>query len=197
MRRSPTPAPRLSDLEAHLDDALQNMGIAGPDRLEIALLHEHTLSLLAQGKYRQMRETADALLQRQPDFPPALNNIAQSYYAQGNLDQAMAAALRVLANHPDNHNALANLVHYHCLLGEIDQARVFAARLRSVQSNAEDLPARQAEAASYLGDDQAVLDAFHAAERRGRLKPPLGDPLLCHLAAVAAFRLGDQAQARR
>ncbi len=144
-----------------------------------------------------MRETAEELLKRYPDFPPALNNIAQSYFAEGNLAQAIATAERVLTKHPDNFHALANLAHYHSVTGNFDHARIFAERLKAVESNAMDSWMRKAEAAAYLGDDQAILDAFHGAERAGHLKPPLGDPLLFHLAATAHMRLGNEREARK
>jgi tetratricopeptide (TPR) repeat protein len=187
----------LTELEARMGDLLRDLGVAGERGLEIALLHERTLAFLSQGKYRQVRETAEKLLEQQPDFPPALNNIAQSYAAEGNLAPAIATTERVLALHPENYHALANMVHYHCLQGQFDQAKVFAERLKSVQLDAVDIYTRKAEAASYLGDNQAVLDAFHDAERAGHLKLPVGDPLLFHLAAVAALRLGDDVQARK
>ncbi len=165
--------------------------------MEIAVLHERTLTLLDQGKYRQARETAEELLRRHPDFLPALNNIAQSYIAEGNVAQAMAAADRVLSLQPDNFHALANMVQYQFIQGQFGQAQTFADRLQSLQSDAVDVWLRKAEAASYLGDDQAVLDAFSGAERAGHLKPPLGNPLLFHFAAVAVMRLGNPVQARR
>jgi len=60
-----------------------------------------------------------------------------------------------------------------------------------------DVSVKQAEALSYLGDDEGVLDVFQRAERAGDLAPPLGNPLLYHLAAVAALRLGREDQALR
>jgi tetratricopeptide (TPR) repeat protein len=42
-----------------------------------------------------------------------------------------------------------------------------------------------------------VLVIFRQAEQAGYLKPPLVPPFLYHLTAVAAMRLGDEAQARR
>jgi len=187
----------IIELEAKMGDLLRDLGVAGESALEIAMLHEQTLGLLDQGKYRQGRETAEALLKRYPDFPPALNNIAQSYFAEGNLAQAIATAERVLTKHPDNFHALANMVHYQAMSGNFEQARIFAERLKSVESIAVDSWTRKAEAAAYLGDDQAILDAFHGAEHAGHLKPPLGDPLLFHLAAAAHMRLGDERAARQ
>jgi tetratricopeptide (TPR) repeat protein len=187
----------MTELEARMSDLLRDLGVSGESGLEIAMLHERVLGLLDQGKYRQARETADELLKRYPDFPPALNNIAQAYCAEGNLAQAIATTERVLTKHPDNFHALANMVHYRAMSGNFEQARIFAERLKSVQSIVVDSWMRKAEAAAYLGDDQAILDAFHGAEQAGHLKPPLGDPLLFHLAATAHMRLGNEREARK
>lgn len=187
----------MAELEARMESMLRDLGFSGEGGLEIALLHERVLGLLDQGKYRQARETAEQLLAHHPDFPPALNNIAQSYFAEGNVPQAIATAERVLAQHPDNFHALANVVHYYSVMGNFDQARIFAEHLKSVESSAVDSWVRKAEAAAYLGDDQAILDAFHGAEQAGHLNPPLGEPLLFHLAAAAHLRLGDERQARK
>ncbi len=89
------------------------------------------------------------------------------------------------------------MVHYHSMMGNFEQAKIFANRLKYVESNAVDSWARKAEAAAYLGDDQAILDTFRGAEQAGHLKPPLGDPLLFHLAATAHMRLGDERAARK
>ena len=187
----------LTALEAQMDGLLRDLGVVGERGLEIALLHERTLAFLSQGKYPQVREMARELLKRHPDFPPALNNVAQSYAYEGDLAQAVATTERVLVLHPENFHALANMVRYLCLQGQFDQAKVFAERLKPIQVDVVDLYTRKAEAASYLGDDPAVLHAFRDADRAGHLKPPLGDPLLFHLAAVAALRLGNEAQARQ
>ena len=196
-KRAPEARQEVTDLAAKMNEILRDLGIAGEAGLEIAMLHERTLGLLEQGKYRQVRETAEQLLKRHPDFPPAYNNIAQSYFVEGNLALAIATTERVLAQYPDNFHALANMAHYHSMMGNFDGARIFAERLKSVESIAVDSWMRKAEAAAYLGDDQAILDAFTGAERAGYLKPPLGDPLLYHLAAVAEMRVGRETQARQ
>ncbi|MCL4393453.1 MAG: tetratricopeptide repeat protein [Chloroflexi bacterium] len=187
----------VTDLEAKMNDILRDLGLTGDAGLEIARLHERTLGLLEQGHYRQARETAEQLLGRYPDFLPAFNNIAQSYCAGGDVARAISTTERVLTQHPDNYHALVNMVHYHCIKGDFEQAHIYAERLKMSESIAVGTWVRKAEAAAYLGDDQAVVDAFNGAERAGHLKPPLGDPLLLHLAAAAQMRLGDEPQARK
>lgn len=187
----------LAELEARIDQILVDMGLPGEDGLELAALHEEAQSLMEQGDYSQARRVEEQLLSRRPDFAPALNNLSQIHFVGGRVDQAIATAQRVLAFDPDNFHALSNLTRYLCLSGRVDEAKEWAERLKAVESEAVDVWVKKAEALSYLGDDQGVLDAFAGAEEAGHLKPSLGDPLLYHLAAVAAMRLGREDDARR
>lgn len=187
----------VAELEARLDEMMRDIGLTGADDIEIAALHEQAQSLLEQGKFAQACQVEEELLRRRPDFAPALNNISQTYFVQGQLKQAIATSERVLTFAPDNFHALSNLTRYLCLSGRMDEARRHAEHLKAIQSDAVDVWIKKAEALTYLGDDQGVLDAFDGAERAERLKPPLGDPVLFHFAAVAALRLGKEDVARR
>jgi len=187
----------LAGLEARMDGILAEMALTGEDGLELAVLHEEARSLFDQGNYSQARRVGEQLLSRYPDFTPALNNLSQIHFLEGRMDQAIATAQRVLAFDPDNYHALSNLTRYLCLSGRADEAEEWAERLKAVESEAVDVWSKKAEALSYLGDDQGVLDAFAGAERAGHLEPPFGDPVLYHLAAVAAMRLGREDEARR
>jgi len=187
----------VAEIEAGVDDLLADLGLPGEDGLELATLHEEVQSLLEQGKYAQARKVAEQLLRRYPDFAPAINNISLTYLAEGRLDQAIATAQRVLAFAPDNIHALSNLTRYLCMSGRVDEAEQQAERLKAVESDATDVWLKKAEALSYVGDDQGVLDVFSAAERAGHLEPPFVNPILYHLTAVAAMRLGQENRARR
>src|SRR5205085_10342975 len=66
-----------------------------------------------------------------------------------------------------------------------------------IHSDLEDLSAKKAEAFSYLGDDEAVMEAFREADLSAPDQPLPADALPYHLAAVASLRLGDEPQARR
>jgi tetratricopeptide (TPR) repeat protein len=187
----------LADLEAQLPGNLAELGLSGEDALELAALHEESHALLERGSYREAREVAEQLLRRRPDFVPALNNVSQIHAVEDRLDQAIATARRVLAIDAENVHALANLARYFCFSGRLDEARQSAARLTAVETDRVDVWLKRAEALSYLGDDQGVVEAFCGAERADLSEPPLGDPLLYHFAAVAAMRLGRPDEARR
>jgi tetratricopeptide (TPR) repeat protein len=188
----------VTDLERLLAQELPGMGLSGDDALELAALHEEARYLLEHEHYAQGRAVAEQLLRRQPDFVPALNNISQTYAMEGRFDQAIATARRVLAIAPDNIHALGNLGRYLCLSGQFEEATAVAERLKALDVDHVDLPTKQAETLSYLGDDEGVLAAYRRAEQRdGRGKPLEVSAVLCHLAAVAAHRLGQTGEAQR
>jgi predicted Zn-dependent protease len=187
----------FADVESKVPEILAAMGLSGADALELATLHEEVQALLAQSEFARARQVAEQLLARRPEFVPALNNLGEAWFREGHVDRAVAAAQRVLALDVSNVHALANLTRYLTLAGRADDARAWAAKLRAASSSAPDRWLKTAEALSYLGDDQGVLDAVRGAEREG--KPLLGDfdALLCHLGAVAAYRLGQEDEARQ
>jgi tetratricopeptide (TPR) repeat protein len=187
----------VADLEANLETELSEYGMTGPDALDLAAMHEQVLSLLEQHELTRAREMGEKLLQRKPDFAPVLNNISQTYYVEGNIEKAMETSRRVLEIEPNNFHALSNTTRYLCLLGRPDKAQPWAERLKAVENDNEDLQPKQAEALSFLGDDQGVLDTFHDAERRGFPSQGQNATLLYHLAAVATMRQGDEARAKR
>jgi tetratricopeptide (TPR) repeat protein len=186
-----------ADLEGGMDELLSEAGLSGAEGMALAEQHEEIQSALGQGNYPLVHKLAEQLLRRKPDFAPALNNLSQAYVMQGKLEQAIAAAERVLAFDPGNVHALANLVVYHCRLGRLAEARGWADRLQRSEQPAADKELKIAEALSFLGDDEGVLEALRAAERQDTSLSNGAEALLYHLAAVAELRLGHEAAARR
>lgn len=196
-RRADEVKETIHQLEERVDEFLVEMNLSGEKGYEVAAMHEEVQVLFARQKYNEGRELAEKLLERQPHFVPALNNISQTYYIEGDLEQAIATARRVLEFEPDNYHALSNLTRYLCLSGQKTEAGQTAEQLKKTESERIDLWIKKAEALTYLGDDRGVLDAFEGAKQSNLLEPPLGDPLLYHLAAVAAMRLDNKKQAIR
>lgn len=184
-----------AELTSVVDQLLEHSPLQGEDALELTTLHEEARLRLETGDFQRGRQLAQTLLRRRPDFAPALNNFSMLAAAEGRLDEAIATAQRVLSSEPTNYHALANLVRFLCLSGRSDQAGSWAERLKAVETDNTDVWLKRAEGLSVMGDDQGVLDTFHAAE--DRLKQPFDEPLLYHFAAVAAMRLGHTAEAKR
>jgi tetratricopeptide (TPR) repeat protein len=185
----------IAEMESRMQAEWED--ILPPDRAEeLAVLHEQAQVELNEGHYAETRRLAEQVLTVVPQFPAPLNNISLSYFLEGQLDEAVATARRVLEIAPDNFHALSNLVHYLCLLGQFDEARSLADRLKSVQSSRVDVWSKKAEALSFLGNDEGVLDVFRQAEQVGMLERSFADPFLIHLAATATARIGKASEAR-
>ena len=186
----------VADLEAALPALLAQMDVPADQSFEVAVQHELVQSLLAQGQYRETRQAAESLLRRYPRFAPALNNLSLAHWSDGRLDQAIAAAGRALELEPDNVHALSNLIRFLCAAGRQAEARPYAGRLKASPAPAADVWLKKIEGLSYIGDDPGVLDVFHQAEESIEPHSPQFNAMLHHLVAVAAWRLGREAEAR-
>jgi tetratricopeptide (TPR) repeat protein len=186
----------IAEVGARLDGMLAEQGLAGvADSRLLAEQHEEVQALLNEGQFTRSRRIAEQLLQRWPDFKPALNNLSLASFGEGNFDQAIAAAQRVLALDADNYHALANLVRFCVVAGRHAEALAAAERLKALHSSAPGLWLKKAEALSYLGDDAGVLEALRSRQHAGE-SDARSQALLYHLAAVAASRLGKEKEAR-
>lgn len=186
-----------AELEANLLANLPEYGLSGADMLDLAALHEEMVIAGERGQFEQVRSLGAQLRRQCPQFVAPINNISQAYFAEGQMERAIATAREALDIEPQNHHALGNLTRYLCLSGHLEEAREWVERLKHVDSDSYDVWLKQAEALSYLGDDQGVLNAFQAAQQAHMPKPMHLDPLLYHLAAVATMRLGNEAEARK
>ena len=80
-------------------------------------MNEETLILLDQGDPAGARKAAERLLQRKPDFLPALNNLSLIQWLDGHIDRAISTAQKVLDSDPDNVHALSNSIRFLCSAG--------------------------------------------------------------------------------
>jgi tetratricopeptide (TPR) repeat protein len=189
----------LTEIEPAIRDTAEQMERAGfpaADVPELSARHEQVQVWLARGKYADARRVAAQLLSRWPKFVAAHNNVAEAWAREGNLAQAAAATRQALAVMPDNAHALAALVKLLVLDGKADEARQTAARLKALPVQNPDNRVKIAEVLSLLGDDEGVLAVWAAAEQEGFRLMDYHLAYLHHLAAVAAYRRGDERHAR-
>lgn len=187
---------KAKKLEDSVPALIQTAGFVGEEGIELAALHERSQILMERGKYAEASATANELLERMPDFVPAMNNLSQIYFSDGNREQAIALAQQVLEKMPENVQALSNISRYLLLSGRVEEARQYLERLRVVKIEILDNAIKKAEAFSYFGDDEAVLEAAKEAEEAGWLTEDEDAFFLCHWAGVAAARLGQTEKAR-
>ena len=184
-------------LDPEVERIVADFKFSGPDVFELTAEHDRVRAYMEQGGFQEARQAALRFLKKKPDFAPVLNNLSQVEFMEGHFAQAITTARRVLEFEPDNYQALANLTHYLYLTGEIEEARQQAARLKNIiTSGLSDSWVKKAEAFTYVGDDQSVLEIFHQADEIEELEPPM-QAFLYHLTAVATLRQGDEKQAKK
>ncbi len=181
--------------EIYKDARVDNAG----DPFEILLLHEEIQNALAKNDFTAGQRAAEELLRRKPDYTAARNNLSLMLWQLNRIDEAIEHAEKVVELRPDNTHALVNLVRFNCLKGRLDTAKEWGEQLRQAEVTTLEHMAAQAEAWSYLGEDQEVLDLYDDA--RPSIKKREGTPVaiatLSHLTAVAALRQDDEELARR
>ncbi|MCS6812627.1 MAG: tetratricopeptide repeat protein [Cyanobacteria bacterium] len=182
----------LKELQAKSTELLQEIGLSGEDAQELAALHEQMQVKMEQGNIDAALRVADELLARKPDFVPALNNLSMMQYLRGDVSAAIATAERTLTIDPHNAHALSNLIRYLHFAGRTDEAMTYVDRLKAVDTSRAVNFIKQAEALSYLGLDQDVLNVAEIAAKSG-----FQNGLLSHFAGAAALRLGHHDDARR
>jgi tetratricopeptide (TPR) repeat protein len=185
----------IAELGERLAPELEHLGLAGAEAEEIAWQHEEVLVLNSRHAYAEARAAAERLLSLRPDFVPALNNASLASFSLSDLEQAIGYARRALEVDAHNFHALGNLSRYLLLSGRTEEAAEYAQRLKALEIPLKDAFLKQAEALSFLGDDQGVLVVFERAKRAG--DAILSDGLLHHFAAVATLRQADENRARR
>jgi tetratricopeptide (TPR) repeat protein len=187
---------RAEDLERVVSDLLAQLDMPPAEAAEVAARHEQVRVWMARGKFAEARRVAMQVLSRWPNFVPALNNLAESWFQEGNLAQAVAATRQSIQLVPDNMHARASLVRFLTLQGKEDEARREAEQFRALPVQRPDNRVKIAEALSVLGDDQGVLDTWAQAEQEGFRLSDEHLAWLHHMAAVAAYRTGDEERAR-
>lgn len=168
-------------------DALEG-GLQQDGWLEILALHERIQVAQLLDQLELSRQLAAQLLEVRPGFVPAYNNSSLSWFQEGNFDEAIANARRALDFDPGNVHALSNLIRFFLASGKLDEARLAADKLKATECRDGNATAKIAEGLSFLGDDAGVLELTAQADP--------SDPLVLHLAGVAAARLGDEKRAR-
>jgi tetratricopeptide (TPR) repeat protein len=165
--------------------------------LEHLALHERVQVALSRNRFEESQRLAAQLISTLPHFVPAYNNRSLACLMNGQFDEAITDARRALEIDSGNVHALGNLTRFLRLTNRLTEAREIAERLKAAASPGLDVWTKKAEALSYLCDDAAVLQVAEQADQAGALFGKHADPVLLHLAGVAAARLGDEKKARK
>lgn len=169
-------------------EPLAEAGLSEDEQMKALVEHDQMRFYTETSQTERAIETAESLLEKAPGFIPVLNNLTLAYFSQGEIERAIETAQRVLEDSPRNVHALSNLTRFHFLIGEFKTAEGYAARLKENEDDDPDAALKQAEALSYLGDDEGILAAYRRVKK---YEDYLLHPALLHLAAAANYRTGE------
>jgi tetratricopeptide (TPR) repeat protein len=182
--------PKLEEIAAKV---IEEIGIDADRGIQVARLHELAQLYLQAGDAATGQQVSAALFNVYPDYLPARNNMSLMLAVEGKWQDAIEVCQTVLNADADNAHALANLVRYSYLSGQQAAAEAAIVRLKAIRSDQPDVWQKQMEALCFLGDYPAVMEVL---QQTIGTEDPL-PPLVCHLAAVATMRLGNEKQARQ
>ncbi|NJN11783.1 MAG: tetratricopeptide repeat protein [Richelia sp. RM2_1_2] len=187
----------IVELDEKVDKLLAEMNLTRSDGWEIAVLHERAQGYLNQGEFEQAKKANQELIRLRPDLVSSYNNLSLISFTQGDLAEAIGYCQKVLEIQPDNIHALSNLTRYYFLNGDIEQAFINCEKLKNSQAEGWDVWTKKAEALSYFGDDEGILQLFEQASSSDKLQYASLTGLFSHLVAVAMARNGRDYEARK
>ena len=156
--------------------------------------HDKARRLLEAGRFSEAARLLEEILERQPDFTSARNNLALAYYYMGYLEKSMQLTSQVLEADPGNLHALCNLAIFCRHKGrEVDLAEL-KGRLKRIAPMHPEHTLKLATTLGIVGEHGEAHRLFGRLLRYGALGE---EPSLLHFAAVAAANAGDYDEAER
>ena len=190
-------APIAKQLELAGQQAAIKMGFGDRDVVEELALHDRSMIYLAAGEFQLAIEVGEELLRRLPDFVRAWNNLSMAQFQAGHVRDAAQSLQQSLRLDSANVHALSNLTKIFFLEGKAEDAQRVFHELIAIPNTEPDHLVKKAEAAAWLGQDQFIVAACQEFDDSGEHQSPANEALLYHFGAVAQYRLGNEADARR
>jgi tetratricopeptide (TPR) repeat protein len=163
--------------------------------LELFARHEESLEQLRAGNFEVAITLCRDVLEAEPNFLSARNNLATCCFQNGELESAVATARETCRLAPNNRFAEANLAKLEFLTGNLGQANLIANRIALNPPNEQDALVAAIESLSYLGRDEDVVALSTNLDQIGQMDDEMRAIGLHHF-AVAVCRLGDELKAR-
>ncbi|MCR8643343.1 tetratricopeptide repeat protein [Paenibacillus sp. N1-5-1-14] len=156
--------------------------------------HDHARELLEAGKFGEALRTLEAIVEKDPEFLAARNNLALAYYYTGQFDQAVDTIHQVLTLEPGNLHGLCNLAIFSQHLRKEAEVREILQMLQNMVPLHPDHMFKLATTMGILGDHATAYSLFKRLLKYGEGND---DPCLYHYTAVAASNIGYYVEAKR
>ncbi|MCJ8015121.1 tetratricopeptide repeat protein [Paenibacillus sp. KQZ6P-2] len=156
--------------------------------------HEEARTLMEEGKFSQASELLERIVQEQPDFLAARNNLALAYYYMGLFRKAKATIGEVLELEPGNIHGLCNLAIFYQHEGDTNSLNPLLELLEITIPFHQEHVFKLATTMGILGKHESAYGHFRRLLKDDEVN---GDPSLYHYTAVAAFNSGRYKEAKR
>ncbi len=155
--------------------------------------HEEAYHYLEAGNFLPAIELLKEIIEQEPDYLPAYNNLAQAYYYMGNIDKSLELIDQVLQQDPTNLHALCNFAVISDAMGKLSISRRIVQTLRNLVPMHKDHAYKLALTMGSLGEHEVAYKLFSLLVKV-EINPEAD---LYHYAAVSAWNTGRMLQARR
>ncbi|MCM3631399.1 tetratricopeptide repeat protein [Paenibacillus glycanilyticus] len=156
--------------------------------------HDQARKLLEEGKFTEAVRILEKIIQEQPEFLAARNNLALAYYYMGMFDKAMETIREALELEPGNLHALCNLGIFYQHAGDTASLTPLLDLLRKTAPFHQEHVFKLATTMGILGEHESAYRHFTRLLKDVELNL---DPCLYHYAAVAACHIGRYVEAER
>lgn len=155
--------------------------------------HDKARELLEAGRFAEAVKMLEEIIEREPTFLAARNNLGLAYYYMGLFDKSVQTITEVLDAEPGNLHALCNLAIFYQHANRESELRSLIEKLRKTVPFHPEHVFKLATTLGIVGEHREAYRHFCRL-----LKTELsGEPSLHHFAAVAAANLGLLDRAER
>jgi len=156
--------------------------------------HDKARELLEAGRFAEAVKILEEIIERQPDFLAARNNLGLAYYYMGLFEKSVATISEVLAVEPGNLHALCNLAIFYQHSNQQDQLRALIGKLNKTIPFHPEHVFKMATTLGIVGEHREAYQHFRRLLKTGELA---GEPSLHHFAAISAVNLKRYDEARK
>ncbi|GAA4718321.1 tetratricopeptide repeat protein [Brevibacillus fulvus] len=160
---------------------------------DVFVKHELARRSLEEGRFLEALQILKNIVEAEPDFMPAWNNLSLAYYYVGQFEQAMATIDQTLEREPNNLHALCNLAVLLSHQNQSAQLVELLVKLKKITPLNHDHLYKLATTMGVLGQHE---EAFRLYQRMIRSFPGQ-DACTYHYAAISAYLTNRFEQARR